>query len=172
MDQAIGYIDQLPWQLMFFDTLRMFAAFAIVLPIGFERERSRQLGLRTFPLVAIGSCAYILVATHIIGPDTSSSHPDAHMRLFQGLMTGIGFIGGGAILKSQGEVHGTATAAGIWATGAVGAAVAYDRYGIAIVISAVTYLTLQFLTPFSITSESGNQQPSGDEKSADSERRD
>lgn len=151
MDQVVSYVTGFDWQMMLFDSLRMLAAFLLVLPIGYEREHTRELGLRTFPLVAIGSCAYILVATHVIGQHTSESHPDAHTRLFQGLMTGIGFVGGGAILKTSEAVRGTATAASIWATGAVGAAVAYDRYGVAVVIALMTYLTLQFLTPFSET---------------------
>jgi len=149
MNQILEYINELPWQSMVYDTLRLLGAFVLALPIAFERERSRALGLRTFPLVSIGSCAYLLVATHIIGQDTKGSHPDAHTRLFQGLMTGIGFVGGGAILKTDDQVRGTATAAAIWAIGAVGAAMAYDRYGVAIVIALITYLTLQFLTPIS-----------------------
>lgn len=62
-------------------------------------------------------------------------------------MTGIGFIGGGAILKGGVSVHGTATAASIWNTGAIGAAVAYGRYEIAILLSLVNFATLHFLTP-------------------------
>ena len=59
-------------------------------------------------------------------------------------MTGIGFIGGGAILKQDGNVSGTATAAAIWTTGAVGMCVALDRFEIAILLSVVTFLTLRF----------------------------
>jgi len=162
METILEYFNELQWRMMLFDTLRLLAAFVLVLPIGFERERSRALGLRTFPLVAIGSCAYFLVATHVIGQDSGTSHPDAHTRLFQGLMAGIGFVGGGAILKTEQMVRGTATAASIWATGAIGAAVAYDRYGVAIVISFTTFLTLQFLTPFSAEVEEQQSQKTGD----------
>jgi putative Mg2+ transporter-C (MgtC) family protein len=62
-------------------------------------------------------------------------------------MTGIGFIGGGAILKDQGSVKGTATAASIWNTGAVGAGVAFDRYEIAILLSLLNFLILLIMTP-------------------------
>ena len=90
-------------------SLRLLAALVLALPIGWERElASRSAGLRTFPLVALAACGYVLVALAVVGPDA-----EAQSRALQGLMTGIGFIGGGAILKSKEHVHGTATAAGI-----------------------------------------------------------
>src|SRR5262245_46763103 len=110
-------------------------AFALALPIGWERERDdRSAGLRTFPLVAVASCGYVLVAESVFG----AAGPD-HSRLLQGLITGIGFIGGGAILKSAGTVRGTATAASVWNTGAVGAAVAYGAYEIAVILSGINF---------------------------------
>ncbi|MGD8430928.1 MAG: MgtC/SapB family protein, partial [Ectothiorhodospiraceae bacterium] len=66
-------------------------------------------------------------------------------RILYGLMTGIGFIGGGAILKDGGNVSGTSTAASIWITGAIGAAVAWNRYEIALVLSGVTFATLRWV---------------------------
>jgi putative Mg2+ transporter-C (MgtC) family protein len=119
-------------------------AFVLALPIGWEREQSeRSAGLRTFPLVAMASCGYILIAARILG-----DHPEGQARVLDGLITGIGFIGGGAILKSGDTVRGTATAASVWNTGAVGAAVAFDRYEIAILLAAVNYVTLRWLARF------------------------
>jgi putative Mg2+ transporter-C (MgtC) family protein len=114
-------------------------AFVITIPLGLDRERSeRGPGLRTFPLVAIGSCAFLLIGRSLL--DGSESHA----RLLYGLMTGIGFIGGGSILKEGGSVSGTATAASIWNTGAIGAAVAWQRYEIALALSLVNFLVLRF----------------------------
>jgi putative Mg2+ transporter-C (MgtC) family protein len=62
-------------------------------------------------------------------------------------MTGIGFIGGGAIVKEGHGVRGTATAASIWVTGIIGASVAHGRFGIAVLISLLAFLTLKLLTP-------------------------
>ncbi len=119
------------------------AAFALALPVAWHRERGpRHLGLRTLPLVAVASCGYALVGVQVAGGD-----PNALARLIQGLMTGIGFVGGGAILKQTDEVHGTATAAAIWATGAVGGAVGFDRYDLALSISGITFFTFLVLTP-------------------------
>lgn len=66
------------------------------------------MGLRTFPLVAVASCGYVLVALSVSGESD-----EAQARIIQGLMSGIGFIGGGAILKEGANVRGTATAASI-----------------------------------------------------------
>jgi hypothetical protein len=60
----------------------------------------------------------------------------------QGIITGIGFIGGGAIIKDQDRVAGTASAASIWNTGAIGLAIAFDRLEIAIMLSLLNFLTL------------------------------
>jgi putative Mg2+ transporter-C (MgtC) family protein len=119
-------------------------AFLLALPVGWEREQSeRSAGLRTFPLVAMASCGYLLIAGPLL-----AGHPEGQARVLEGLITGIGFIGGGAILKSEGAVRGTATAASIWNTGAIGAAVAFDRYEIAILLAVVNFATLRWLALF------------------------
>ena len=99
-------------------------AFLLALPIAWDREhKERSAGLRTFTLVAVSTCGFLMAARSSLGPSV-----DAESRVWQGLLTGIGFIGSGAILKTDGTVHGTATAASIWNTAAVGAAVAYGKY--------------------------------------------
>jgi putative Mg2+ transporter-C (MgtC) family protein len=123
--------------------LKILFAFFLTLPIAWERESTtRRIGLRTFPMAAVASCGYVLVAITVVGENA-----DAQARIIQGLITGIGFIGGGAILREDGNVRGTSTAASIWTTGIIGAAIAYDNYAIAIVISIVNYLAFKLLTP-------------------------
>lgn len=118
-------------------------SFALALPLAWHREHeTRLLGLRTFPLVAVASCSYVL-----LGSSVAEGDPNALSRIIQGLMTGIGFVGGGAILKSGGNIRGTSTAAAIWATGGIGAAVAYGRIDLAIAIAIITFLTFLILTP-------------------------
>lgn len=124
--------------------LQLAIAFALALPIAWDREyRERSAGLRTFTLVAISTCGFLIAARSSFGPS-----PDAESRVWQGLLTGIGFIGSGAILKTEGTVRGTATAASIWNTAAVGAAVAYGNYDIAIVLSIANFAVLRWLAPF------------------------
>lgn len=116
-------------------------AYVLALPIGWNREeRSRSAGLRTFPLVAVASCGFIEAIEH-----TAAGNPEALARVVEGVITGMGFIGGGAILKTQGDVHGTATAAGLWATAAIGIASALSAYHVAVTISVVTFFTLATL---------------------------
>ena len=133
----------LDWNQIFAHLLSVAVAYLLALPVGWDREKEvRSAGLRTFPLVAVASCGYMLVATSILGNSSESLS-----RIIQGLITGIGFIGGGAILKEKGSVSGTATAASVWNTGAIGAAAAFHRYEIAIVLSAINFATLRLLTP-------------------------
>ncbi len=128
---------------LLFNAIKMAIAFLLTLPIAWEREKStHSIGLRTFPLVAVASCGYVLTALGVIESDEN-----AKARIIQGLMSGIGFIGGGAILKEGVNVRGTATAASIWSTGALGVAVAYAQYEVAVLISVFNYATLRVLTP-------------------------
>jgi putative Mg2+ transporter-C (MgtC) family protein len=137
--------DWMPFDLgdLFPHLASLCGAYALALPIGWDRERNeRSAGLRTFPLVALASCGFVQATElHIQGS------PEAQARIIEGLITGIGFIGGGAIIKQGGAVQGTATAAGLWATGAVGAAVGLGSYDVAVVIAAITILTFRGLSP-------------------------
>lgn len=127
------------WQTAAHNLEKIGFAYVLTLPIGWDREREEQsVGIRTFPIVAMSSCAVILVV---------GGHIDAQSRVLQGLLTGIGFVGAGAIVKNGTTVHGTATAASIWTTAAIGAAAAMGRYEIAIVLSVLNLLTLRLLLP-------------------------
>ncbi len=124
------------------DLLALGTAYLLALPSAWDREvNEHTAGLRTFPLVAVAACAYMLTGFEVLGSAGGQA------RVMQGLITGMGFIGGGAILKNGGSVHGTATAASLWGTGAIGLAVAAGRLEIAIVVSLVTFFTLRFLKP-------------------------
>lgn len=124
------------------------AAAAVTLPIAWEREKAnRPAGIRTFPVVALASCAFVLLGGRVF-----PGEPQAQARILQGLMTGIGFVGGGAILSGRGAdgdgtVTGIATAASIWNTGAIGAAVGYRQFQIAVVLSVANFLILRAVEP-------------------------
>lgn len=130
--------DIIQWHLIASRVGHMMLAYVLALPIAWDREQSaRGAGLRTFPLVAVGSCGFMLIGLSVLAGSES------HARILYGLITGIGFIGGGAILKSGGGVKGSATAASLWITGAIGAAVAWQRYEIALFLSLLDFLTLR-----------------------------
>jgi putative Mg2+ transporter-C (MgtC) family protein len=118
-------------------------AYVLAFLIGWNREREeRSAGLRTFPLVAVASCGFVQAAEGMAGDD-----PQAMMRVVEGVIAGMGFIGGGAILKNGSEVQGTATAAALWATGAIGVAVGLAAYDVAVVINLCTVISLYALRP-------------------------
>ncbi len=128
-------------------------AYLLALPIGWDREcNERSAGLRTFPLVAIAACGFIQAAETV-----TADNPEATARIVEGLINGVGFIGGGAILVGKASTRGTATAASLWATGAVGAAVGLGAYDTAIVLSIMTFATLRLLSGFK--SETNDKEP-------------
>ena len=128
------------WQRDLASVGKVVASYVLMFPVGWYRERSEHsVGIRTFPIVAMASCGYVLMA--------SSMDTAAQSRVVQGMVAGIGFIGGGAILKSENHVHGVATAASIWNTGVVGASVALEHYFLAISLALLNLLALQFLRP-------------------------
>jgi putative Mg2+ transporter-C (MgtC) family protein len=141
--------------------VRLALAFAFALPLGWNREReARSAGLRTFPIVAIASCGFILLASEIFGVRTPEQ-----ARILQGLITGIGFIGGGAILKGGNNVHGTATAASLWNVGVIGAAVGFGYYDLGLILALSNFLVLALLTPL----KRGHRATGSDDRSAGGE---
>jgi putative Mg2+ transporter-C (MgtC) family protein len=143
--------------------LKVAISCALTMPISVERYRDdRSAGLRTFPIVAAASCGYVLLAGQVFG---LASEQQTH--ILQGLVTGIGFIGGGAIVKEANRVRGTATAAAVWSTGIVGAAVGYGRLEIALVVGAFTAVTLWVASRFERRREAAaavTGRTSGDER--------
>jgi putative Mg2+ transporter-C (MgtC) family protein len=139
--------------------VRIVVAYLLAVPIGWEREQEEHtVGIRTFPLVAMASCGFVL-----LGVTLSRDDPAGTSRIIQGLIAGIGFIGGGAILRgdSQGRatVHGTATAASIWNMGVMGAAVAQGRIDIGLLLVALNFFTLRVLAPWKRKLDNGAHKP-------------
>ncbi len=95
-------------------------------------------------------CGYLLLVAN--SPDAA-----APSRVMRGLIAGIGFVGGGAILKEGPTVKGTATAASIWNAGVIGASVAMQRYDIAVILSLLNLLALRVLLPLKYWLDGGKQ---------------
>lgn len=106
-------------------TLRMLVATIAGAVLGWERSRENRaiMGLRTLSLVGLASCIAVQAIVHSELPQLNA---DAAGRVIQGVLSGVGFIGAGAVLRGgEGkEVHGLATAASIWVSAAIGAAAA------------------------------------------------
>jgi putative Mg2+ transporter-C (MgtC) family protein len=117
---------------------RVAVAAALGYAIGFERElRGQDAGDRTFALVALGAAAFTGVAI--------DAFPTTAERLISGIVTGIGFIGGGLMLRrpEEGVVKGLTTAAAIWSTAAVGVVAGAGRLALAIGCTALVLLALE-----------------------------
>ena len=144
--------------------VRLALAFLFALPVGWNREReARSAGLRTFPIVAIASCGLVILAIEIFG-----ERAPEQARVIQGLITGIGFVGGGAILKSWSAVHGTATAASILNVCVIGAAVGFGFYVLGLTLALANFLVLAVLTPFK---DEHRERPGDNTEPRDSGRR-
>jgi putative Mg2+ transporter-C (MgtC) family protein len=112
--------------------------------LGFERElRHKSAGLRTNTLIAIGSALFTLMSVEL-----AEGVPGADpARLAAQIVTGIGFLGAGAIIRRDGGVQGLTTAATVWVNAAVGVAVGGGQYHLAFLTTAVTVAALLVLHP-------------------------
>jgi putative Mg2+ transporter-C (MgtC) family protein len=119
--------------------IRVIAAVLLGGILGIEREKAgKPAGLRTHMIVCLGTAVVVLACTEVnMGLDGLS-------RVIQGIVTGIGFIGAGTILKlnEQREIQGLTTAAGLWMTAAIGIAVGLGALGLAVIGTVVTLLVL------------------------------
>ena len=116
--------------------IRLPIAVLIGAVIGLQRERiHKPAGLKTHMLVALGGALFVL------GPIEFGMDADDLSRIIQGIVTGIGFLGGGAILKiqEQREIEGLTSAAGIWMTAAMGIAAGLGRVGLALITLIMTW---------------------------------
>lgn len=123
-------------------TVRLLFAALLGALIGYERERRQSAaGLRTHMLVALGSAIFVLV------PQQAGMTSADLSRVLQGVISGIGFLGAGAVLKrdNPGEIQGLTTAASIWATAAIGITVGLGREATAILSTLMVLFILGVL---------------------------
>jgi putative Mg2+ transporter-C (MgtC) family protein len=146
------------WHLFWSTLEKIGLAYLLSLPSGWWGEKEgHATGIRTFPIVAMASCGYLLILHDIPGSDGFA----ANSRVLQGLVAGIGFVGGGAIIRDGMSVQGTALAASIWNTGAIGAAVALGRYEVAVILAVMNAITLRALVPLKKRLDRNPERPEG-----------
>lgn len=101
--------------------------------VGWERQwHGREAGIRTYAAVALGACVFALISTHVTGEN------NPHV-IAAGVVTGIGFLGAGVIVREQGNIAGPTTAATLWATASVGMAAGYGMYLLALLVSLIVF---------------------------------
>lgn len=110
--------------------------------IGIEREiHNKPAGLRTNILICLGAATFIIISQRV--------HPDTNAlsRVLAGILTGVGFIGGGAVLRDRTNIYGVTTAATIWLVTSIGIACGMRFYDIAVVVTLISLLILVVLSP-------------------------
>jgi putative Mg2+ transporter-C (MgtC) family protein len=125
--------------------IRLLTSFILGSIIGLERERkARAAGLRTHILVCMGSCLIMLISLYIyeLYKDKAPLDP---ARIAAGVVTGIGFLGAGTIIRSREGIRGLTTAASIWVSSAIGLAVGCGFISAALIVTLLTFLTLSYL---------------------------
>jgi len=123
--------------------LRLFVTLVLAIAVGCEREwHGHPAGIRTMALVGVGACLFTGM-----GMETIFGARVDPTRIAAQIVTGVGFLGAGTILRSGGEVHGMTTAATIWVVAALGMAVGFGFYGVAIFTTALVLLTLVAIRP-------------------------
>ena len=109
--------------------------------IGAERElKDKPAGLRTHTLVSIGATIFTILSVNSSLMGGASFDPS---RIAAQVVVGIGFLGAGMIFLKEGEARGLTTAAGIWVTAAIGMAVGFSAYVVAIYTTALVFLILR-----------------------------
>lgn len=130
--------------------LQVLLSFFLGLLIGVEREYHRSpAGIRTYAAVCLGSCVFGLISTHAQGAHFYQSIADP-TRIAAQIVSGIGFLGAGVIFRDQSKTRGLTTAATIWSTAAVGLAVAFHMYAVAVLATLliIWLLVLNYFTWF------------------------
>ena len=128
------------------DLVAMLVSTVLGTLVGFERQMGRKpAGLRTHTLVCLGSTMFVLVTNHAVldlgGPHVNLSLDPT--RMIHGVITGVGFLGAGSILRTEGYVHGLTTAASVWMVAAVGVAVGVHAYALAITGTVLALIVLE-----------------------------
>src|SRR5918999_1842732 len=118
--------------------VRIVAAGALGALIGFERRaHHKAIGIAGMVLVAVGSTTFMLLAIQL-----SQTDPSSISRTLQGMLSGIGFLGGAVIFKSGGDVKGVKAAAAVWITGAIGMAIGTSYCWLGITVGVVTFIVM------------------------------
>ena len=122
--------------------LRLLVALVLGAIIGLEREYHRHpAGLRTMAMVSVGSCLFTLLGTALGNKNTDPT------RIAAQVVTGVGFLGAGAILRQGRNIHGLTTAASIWVVAAIGMAVGFGLYLLPTICTLLVVVALLTIRP-------------------------
>jgi putative Mg2+ transporter-C (MgtC) family protein len=128
------------------DLIPMLVSTLLGTVVGWERQMGRKpAGLRTHVLVCLGSTLFVLLGSHALTeavPDSVHVNLDP-TRIIHGVITGVGFLGAGSIMRTEGYVHGLTTAASVWMVAAIGVAVGVHAYSLAVIGTVLALIVLE-----------------------------
>jgi putative Mg2+ transporter-C (MgtC) family protein len=128
------------------DLIPMLISTVLGTVVGWERQMGRKpAGLRTHVLVCLGSTLFVLLGRHALAeavPDTVHVNIDP-TRIIHGVITGVGFLGAGSIMRTEGYVHGLTTAASVWMVAAIGVSVGVHAYSLAVIGTVLALIVLE-----------------------------
>lgn len=125
------------------DVLAMLLSTVLGTVVGWERQMGRKpAGLRTHTLVCLGSTMFVLLAPHAMRSFGMTQFDPT--RIVHGVVTGVGFLGAGSILRQEGYVHGLTTAASVWMVAAIGVACGVDAYTLAVAGTILALIVLEW----------------------------
>jgi putative Mg2+ transporter-C (MgtC) family protein len=125
------------------DLISMVISLALGTAVGWERQVGRKpAGLRTHVLVCLGSTMFVLLTKHVAREFGTTTGIDP-TRIIHGVVTGVGFLGAGSIMRHEGWVQGLTTAASIWMVSAIGVTVGVHAWGLAIIGTVMALIVLE-----------------------------
>ena len=124
------------------DVIPMLLSTVLGTIVGWERQMGRKpAGLRTHTLVCLGSTMFCLTTTHAMA--AFGGHNVDATRIVHGVITGVGFLGAGSIMRQEGFVHGLTTAASVWMVAAIGVAVGVRADALAVTGTVLALIVLE-----------------------------
>ncbi|WP_267165860.1 MgtC/SapB family protein [Sulfitobacter sp. F26169L] len=129
--------------------LRLTAATLLPLAIGLERYfRSKPIDFRPFVVISVVSCGIMIATSELIDQLATEKVPIDPTRVMQGVITGIGFLGAGAMFRDGNFIKGAGTAASIWSAGVIGLLCGLGQTGISLILTAIVLSFMVFSAPF------------------------
>jgi len=125
------------------DILKLIITAFIAILIGYDREkRNKAAGIRTNMIVGIIACLIMIISIRIANSDIGISNEADPARLAAQVISGIGFLGAGTIIKQKDKIEGLTTAASLWAVAGLGLAVGYGLYTLSIAAAFIIFIGL------------------------------
>jgi putative Mg2+ transporter-C (MgtC) family protein len=126
--------------LVWSDIFKLLLTAFLAILIGYDREkRNKAAGVRTNLIVAVISCLLMIISIKIAGSDLGLANDADPARLAAQVISGIGFLGAGTIIKQEDKIEGLTTAASLWGVAGIGLAVGYGLYGLAITAVVIIF---------------------------------